>query len=183
MSQNTKLKAVNPANTEDGLPIKKQKQFKTSELKDKLVEGLRGAYWSEKVQLKLIPRLIKRLESEELILQLKAHLKLTKSHVKRLEDMFDYLGRRAKSIKNKSIMGLISEARSSYSKRGVGMSQDAHILADIVRIEYFEMASYKLLSQLATALGEKDIAVLLEITLAQERDAMTKFDAVPTYNN
>lgn len=70
--------------------------------------------------------------------------------------------------------GLIKEGESILEETEPGPVRDAGIISASQKIEHYEIASYGTLVAFARILGEEEVAVLLEETLAEEKEADVK---------
>ena len=90
------------SSTNAGMPSSQLMTLFEAELKD--------IYWAEKALTKAIPKMIKNATSEELIEALENHLQETLEQVKRVEQVFEIIGKRAVAKKCEAMDGLIREA-------------------------------------------------------------------------
>jgi len=77
--------------------------------------------------------------------------------------------------------GLIEEGEEALSEKDASAVRDAQIIGSAQRIEHYEMAAYGTARSLAEALGENDVAELLQSTLDEEGAAdekLTNFSVV-----
>ena len=76
-------------------------EFFTDELKD--------IYWAEKHLVKTLPKMQKAATSQELQDAIADHLEVTKTHVTRLEQVFEMLGEKAQAKKCDAMAGITEE--------------------------------------------------------------------------
>ncbi len=140
-------------------------------LRDLFIEELKDIYWAEKAIVKAIPKMVSKATGNELVLALEEHLTSTRTHIKRLDRVFDLIGEEVAEKKSKAIQGLIEEAENLLKdldkERPI---RDAGIIAAAQKVEHYEIASYGTLVSFATMLGESDIAELLSETLNDEKE-------------
>lgn len=67
--------------------------------------------------------------------------------------------------------GLIKEGQSIMEETEMGPVRDAGIIAASQKIEHYEIATYGTLCAFAKTLGEDEAAEILEMTLAEEKEA------------
>ena len=79
-------------------------------LRELFVNELKDIYWAEKALTKAIPKMIKNATAPELVDALTGHLKVTKEHVTRLENVFSSIGEKAAARKCEAMEGLTREA-------------------------------------------------------------------------
>lgn len=135
------------------------------------VDELQDIYWAEKALTKAIPLMIKNATAVELTEALTEHLKVTKEHVERLEEVFSSIDESAKGKKCEAMEGLLKEAKEIMLQTEKGMVRDAGIILASQKVEHYEIATYGTLCTFAKTLGENDAASLLHETLEEEKDA------------
>jgi ferritin-like metal-binding protein YciE len=153
-------------------------KMQSSQLMKLFEDQLKDIYWAEKALTKAIPKMIKNATSEELIDALENHLSETNEQVKRAEQVFDTIGKKATAKKCEAMEGLIMEAEEIMEECEVGPMCDAGIIAAAQKVEHYEIASYGTLRQFAETLGLEDAVELLEATLEEEKGADEKLTEV-----
>ncbi|MCG9792187.1 YciE/YciF ferroxidase family protein [Flavobacterium algicola] len=156
----------------------KAKSSAASGLNDLFEDSLKDIYWAEKALTKAIPKMVKNATSEELIDSLNSHLTETEEQVKRLEKVFEIIGKKATAKKCDAMAGLIEEGKSIMEETELGVVRDAGIIAASQKIEHYEIATYGTLRQFAETLGFAEAATLLEQTLDEEKGADLKLTEV-----
>jgi ferritin-like metal-binding protein YciE len=68
-------------------------------LKDLFEDGLKDIYWAEKALVKSLPKMHKNATDKKLKLAIENHLLETEVHVKRLEECFKSLKKKAQAKK------------------------------------------------------------------------------------
>lgn len=142
-------------------------------LRELFVDSLKDIYWAEKALTKALPKMAKNATSENLIKAINDHLAVTEEQVARLEKVFKSVGEKATAKKCDAMEGLIKEGESIMQETAPGAVRDAGIIAASQKIEHYEIATYGTLAAFATTLGEDDAVLLLEKTLAEEKEADT----------
>jgi len=140
-------------------------------LRELFVDSLKDIYWAEKALVKALPKMAKNATSENLITAINEHLSVTQEQVARLEEVFKSVGEKAAAKKCDAMEGLIKEGESIIEETEAGPVRDAGIIAASQKIEHYEIATYGTLAAFATTLGEDDAVLLLEKTLAEEKQA------------
>jgi ferritin-like metal-binding protein YciE len=144
-----------------GSPLEK---FFLNELKD--------IYNAEQQLLKALPEMQKAATTEELEDALEDHLKQTERHVKRLEKVFQLIGKSPIGKKCEAMEGLIKEGKAVINDTKEGsMTRDAALIIGAQKIEHYEIATYGGLVQLAITMGLHKAADMLEKTLNEEEEA------------
>lgn len=140
------------------------KEFFTDEIKD--------IYWAEKHLVKTLPKMAKAATSGELKGAINDHLEVTKTHVSRLEEVFNLLGEKAQAKKCEAMEGITKEGESILEDTETGTStRDVGIILAAQKVEHYEISTYGGLAQLATTLGLSEVASLLTQTLVEEKEA------------
>src|SRR6185436_1700373 len=152
--------------------------MQSSQLMKLFEDELKDVYWSEKALTKAIPKMIKNATSEELIEALENHLAETEEQVKRVEQVFEALGKKATAKKCEAMEGLIKEAEEIMEECEEGPMCDAGIISAGQKVEHYEIASYGTLRQFAETLGLDDAVQLLQATLDEEKAADEKLTEV-----
>jgi ferritin-like metal-binding protein YciE len=74
--------------------------------------------------------------------------------------------------------GLIEEAKEMMDEIKTPEVLDAALIVGAQKVEHYEIASYGSVHALAQALGQKEVAQLLEQTLEEEKAADKKLNAL-----
>ncbi|WP_153799791.1 YciE/YciF ferroxidase family protein [Foetidibacter luteolus] len=152
-------------------------------LKEFFAEELKDIYWAEKHITKALPKMQKAATSEELVACFEEHLEQTKTHVERLEQVFELLGKKPQAKKCDAIEGITMEAESVIEDTEAGTStRDVGLILSAQKVEHYEIATYGGLAQLATTLGLDDIAEILQQTLEEEKQTDQKLTGAAENN-
>ncbi len=152
------------------LPAKKDA---ADQLEDFMIDAMKDMYWAEKNILKEIPKMIKNSTSAKLKDAIRNHQGETETQVKRLEEAFSSIGRKAQAAKCEAMDGLLKEAKSIMEETEPGAVRDAGIIAAIQKVEHYEIASYGTIATYADLLGHKEALRLFRESLAEEKKADT----------
>jgi ferritin-like metal-binding protein YciE len=121
------------------------------------LDTLKDIYYAEKQIFKSLPKMAKAANSDQLRAAFEMHHNETDGQIKRLEQIFEQIGKPA---------------------RGKGEpALDAGLLAAAQAVEHYEISRYGTLKNWAGKLGMQDAVKLLDQTLAEEKktdDALTK---------
>ncbi|AWG21105.1 hypothetical protein FFWV33_05935 [Flavobacterium faecale] len=147
-------------------------------LNDLFEDSLKDIYWAEKALTKALPKMAKNASHKDLIDSLNSHLTETEEQIKRLEKVFELIGKKATAKKCDAMAGLIEEGKSIMEETELGNVRDAGIIAASQKIEHYEIATYGTLRQFAETLGFAEVATLLEQTLEEEKGADIKLTEV-----
>jgi ferritin-like metal-binding protein YciE len=142
-----------------------------------LEEDLKDIYDFEKRLVRAIPKMAKAANSEELRSGLMEHLEATKTHVQRIEQIFDLLDLPAKAKTCEGMKGIIAEGEEALGEVD-GPLGDVAIASAARRVEHYEMAAYAGARAIAEQLGNGEVASLLQETWDEEREADEKLSQV-----
>jgi ferritin-like metal-binding protein YciE len=138
--------------------------------KDLFVKELRDIYDAEKQLTKALPKMAKAAESDELRSAFEEHREQTLGQIERIEQVFEMLGERAKSIPCKGMKGLVEEGSEIMQEDGEGAVLDAGLIGAAQKVEHYEIAAYGTLITYANLMGNEDIGDLLGETLNEEKE-------------
>ncbi len=142
-----------------------------SMLKEFFIDELKDIYWAEKHLVKTLPKMKKAATSTELQDAFADHLEVTKTHVTRLEQAFENLGKKAQAKKCEAMEGITKEGESIIEDTEEGTStRDVGLILAAQKVEHYEISTYGGLHQLAITLGLDEIADLLAQTLEEEKE-------------
>ena len=131
---------------------------------------LRDLYNAEHHLLKALPKMAKAASSEELKDTFEKHLEQTKSHVKRLEQVFEGLNEKPKGKTCHAMKGLVQEGSEILQQDGEESILDAGIIVADQKVEHYEIAGYGSVRTFAHLLGQNKAAELLQTTLDEESE-------------
>jgi ferritin-like metal-binding protein YciE len=140
-------------------------------LNDLFLHFLHDVYYAERQLVKALPKMAKSAEAPALKAAFTEHQKETVHHVERLEQVFEQLEQRAKTIPCEAIKGLIEEAEEVIAETQAGPVRDAGLIACAQAVEHYEMARYTSLIAWAHASGHSNVITLLQQTLDEEKRA------------
>jgi ferritin-like metal-binding protein YciE len=145
---------------------------------DLFLHVLQDIYYAEQQIVKSLPDMIEKATNRELTAGLKAHLEETKGHVRRLEQMFEILGEKAKGTKCPAIDGILEEANDIVGEVDDKHVLDAAIVAATQAVEHYEITRFGTLIAWADEMGHTAVSRLLKATLAEEKAADKKLSAI-----
>ena len=142
-------------------------------------DGIKDIYWAENHLVKTLPKMQQAASSKTLVAAIGNHLEETKTHVTRLEQIFELLGEKAQAQKCDAMEGLAKEGEGIIESTEAGTAtRDVGIILASQKVEHYEIATYGGLTQLAQTLGLDDVAKLLYQTLTEEKAADQKLTEV-----
>jgi ferritin-like metal-binding protein YciE len=136
-------------------------------LKNLYIVELNTLYDCEAQLLKALPRFIQRVSNVGLRKGFTQHLEETKTHLERLDQLFDDMGGRPKTRKCKGMRAILEEGEEVLAEPP-GELLDAAMIGAAQHIEHYEIAGYGCARTYASLLGDNDGAELLQLTLDEE---------------
>ncbi len=143
------------------------KDIKTMD--DLFVHQLKDVYYAEKRIIGALEEMIGKASSGELRDAFERHMVQTRSHVSRLEQVFQQHGVEPETTKCPAIDGIIDEADDVSSEVEDKRVLDAALIAAAQAVEHYEIARYGTLVAWANTLGRADCASILQQTLDEEK--------------
>jgi ferritin-like metal-binding protein YciE len=140
------------------------------------VEQLQDLYDAEQRITKALPKMAAAAHNPNLRSAFEEHLRQTENQVKRLERVFQTLGKSAQTKTCEAMKGLIEEGSEIVSGKGDPDVKDAALIAAAQRVEHYEISAYGTARTFAQRLGKSEAARLLEETLAEEKDTDKKLN-------
>jgi ferritin-like metal-binding protein YciE len=150
------------------------KDIKT--LDELFVHMLRDIYYAENQIVKNLPDMVKKATDPALKQGFETHLKETKNHVTRLEQVFQMHGVEAKAVDCPAIDGILEKASDVAGEVGDKAVLDAALIAAAQAVEHYEITRYGTLIAWAKELGRNDCASVLQQTLEEEKAADNKLN-------
>jgi len=132
-----------------------------------LINELKDIYSAEKQITRALPKMAKQASNTELKTAFETHLKETEGQIKRLDRVFEILGKTSGGKTCKGMQGLIEEG-TEVMQETEGEVSDAALIAAAQKVEHYEIASYGSVRTWAQIMGQKEIADLLQQTLEEE---------------
>jgi ferritin-like metal-binding protein YciE len=135
------------------------------------VKELKEIYDAEKQIVKALPELAKAANSSHLKEALHQHLKETKEHVRRLEEISNIIGEDLTGVSNEGMKALLKEGSKIAKSQLDPLLRDAALIDAAQHVEHFEIASYGTLKAFAKHLKMTDVFNLLDDTSQEEGNA------------
>ena len=152
------------------MPIKSMEDLYVNELKD--------LYSAEKQILRALPRMAKAATHPELRQAFEEHITVTEEQVRRLETIFDDLGKAPRGKKCRGMEGLIEEGKEMLEEAEDDDVLDAGLIGAAQRVEHYEIAGYGTARTFAQELGYKEHARILQQTLDEEGETDKRLSAI-----
>lgn len=152
---------------------------KMSDPRHLFLHELGDVLYAEKTLVKALPKLQEEASDAELASGFADHLEETRQHVKNLEQAFEALGEPAKAEKCPGIEGIKKEHDDFVANESPTPEVlDAFLTGAGARTEHYEIAAYEGLVTMASAMGEDNVASLLNENLEQEKAALAKMQTI-----
>ena len=111
----------------------------------------------------------KAANSDDLRAAFEQHLDQTETHVERLDEIFELLGKAARGKKCDAIEGIIDEGEEIMEEYAGTPALDAGLLAAAQAVEHYEISRYGTLKAWARKLNMPEAIKLLDQTLTEEK--------------
>ena len=153
-------------------------------LEDLFHHQLKDIYSAEKQLIKALGNFRDEAYDNDLKDAFDDHLEETKEHKNHLDDIAQQLDIDLSGVVCKAMQGLIEEIGSFISEDAAPEIKDAGLIAEVQRIEHYEISVYGTLVEYAKALNHKDVSKKLQKILDQEASADKKLSklAMKTIN-
>jgi ferritin-like metal-binding protein YciE len=148
--------------------------MKLASLHELFVTELHDVYDAEHQLVKALPKMAGKASHQELKNAINQHLEQTRNQARRLEEVFESLGEKARGQKCQGVRGIIEEGEDLASKTGDPSTIDAGIIASAQKVEHYEIAAYGSLCAWAEIMGHQRELQLLKQTLQEEKEADQK---------
>ena len=140
---------------------------------------LRYAYDCEqKLVKKGLPTMIEAASSPQLRSALEQHLEETRTHVRRVEQVFSAIKAEPKTEDNDVLDELTSAAKDLVGDIEAATLKDAALILSGNQVEHYEIAVYGSLVAFAQQLGLQEAVGLLQKTLEEEKAADAKLTQI-----
>jgi ferritin-like metal-binding protein YciE len=147
-------------------------------MKELMIEELREIYHAERLALRAYPGLRKALKTPSLRDAVEHHMEQTKEQVERLGQIFEMMDARTRGKTSHAMQGLIEESQEHIDADLPPELLEVMLVADLQKMEHFEIAAYGSAKAHAEALGLQKAADLLEETLNEEKQTDTLLNQI-----
>jgi len=150
--------------------------MKIENLSDLFLHTVKDIYFAENQIVKALPKMVKAADSKELARAFEAHLEETKEQIKRLEQVFELLGKKPVGEKCPAIEGILKEGEELMKEIKDPDTRDAAMIAAAQAVEHYEITRYGTLVSWGALLGLPEAVKILSVTLKEEHGADTKLN-------
>ncbi|GBQ30953.1 ferritin-like domain-containing protein [Gluconacetobacter azotocaptans] len=147
-------------------------------MNDLFIHQLKDILYAEKRIVNTLPAMIDKASSMDLKTGLRDHLDQTRTHIARLEQVFQMHGIAPSTVKCPAIDGILDEADDISGEVDDKSVLDAAIVSSAQAVEHYEITRYGTLVAWAKELGRPDCAAILHETLEEEKDADRKLSTI-----
>jgi ferritin-like metal-binding protein YciE len=147
-------------------------------MNDLFVHQLQDIYYAEQQLVKALPKMAKKATDPQLKQGFLTHLDETKTHVQRLEQVFQMHGAKVKAVDCPAIDGIIEEADDVAGEVDDKNVLDAALINAAQAAEHYEIVRYGSLIAWARQLGRNDCASILQKTLDEEKTTDKKLTSL-----
>jgi len=134
------------------------------------VHELSEVYDAEKRFIESQQEMVEHATDQELKGAIQEHLEQTRQHAVNVERVFTELGQDAHRETNEVAQGLVSEAQEGMQEAQSDALCDATIVSAVIKVEHFEMGSYRSLVTAAHLMGQTESERLLRENMQQEEE-------------
>ncbi len=154
--------------------------MKLNSLHDLYLAELKDLYDGEERITKALPKMAEAANSAELRSAFEQHLEQTRTHVQRLERIFQLMDETPKGQKCKGLVGIIDEGEDMIDEGEDAPAAvcDAALISAAQRVEHYEIAAYGTVRTFARRLGYEDHAQILNETLQEEGETDKKLTSL-----
>lgn len=142
--------------------------MKITNLEDLYKDLLKDLHSAETQIEEALPRMARAAQSSELKRGFEEHLKQTRQHAKRIQEIFQELDGSPRGKKCVGMEGLLKEGEELMKEDVSPDVLDAGLIAAAQKVEHYEIASYGTARTYAEMLGYTDAAQMLQQTLDEE---------------
>ena len=145
--------------------------------RDILVNELKEIHSAERQLSRVVPKLMKRVESEPLRQMLEQRLRQGEILIEGLDEAFGQMEVTKARPKNVAVEGLIEDINQHLEEIKEANLLDPVLLASIQKVEHYCIAAWGTARSLADRQGEQDVVKLMEQALSEGKqydDEMTQ---------
>ena len=145
---------------------------------DLFVHALQDMYYAERQSERALPDMVQKASDGELKKAFQTHLRQTKTHIKRLEQVFKKLKLKPSGTDCPAIDGILNEANEIAADVRDKVVMNAALIGAAQAVEHYEITRYGTLIAWAKALGHTDAAQLFAANLREEKATDKKLNGI-----
>ncbi len=139
---------------------------------------LRDVYDAENKMLNSLQTMAKKVPHPELSKSFEQHRQTTQTQIERLEQVFQLIDRAPRREACEGINGLIKEFSEFVKENPSEEVLNVFATSAAMKVEEYEVVSYKSLIKLADLLGLTEAATLFEQTLREEQETAQELETM-----
>jgi len=143
--------------------------MKITSLEEVLEDELKDIYSAETQLIKVLPKMAKAAQSNDLRMAFEKHLEQTRMHAQRIEELCNDLNIKPRGKKCIGMQGLIEEGKEVLQSDADPEPLQAALIGTAQRVEHYEIAAYGTARAHARQLGYLKAVDLLTQTLEEEK--------------
>ncbi len=143
---------------------------------EKYLHELGDIYDAENRFLKAQQAMLKATTDATLKAGIEQHVAESEQQVANLEQVFQLLGEKAKAEPCDAAKGIVTEGQKNLKEAGTDEIRDCLIGSSLMKVEHYEIVSYRGLVLGAEQMGNKEAAALLAQNLKQEEQTAAKLE-------
>ena len=137
-------------------------------LQEKLLTELADIYDAEHQFLEAQQQMLQQASDQQLKGMLQTHIDQTQQQIQNLEQIYNQVGQQPERQTCEAAQGLVAEGQKKVQEAQEGPIRDTFINGAQLKVEHYEVASYRGLLTGAQQMGQNEIAGLLLQNLQQE---------------
>lgn len=141
-----------------------------SDAQELFVHELGEVYDAEHLFIEGQQEMAENATDEDLKGAIQEHLAQTRQHAVNIERIFTELGKEAHRQTNEAAQGLVGDAQEGIQEARGDALRDAAIVSAVIKVEHFEMGSYRSLVTAANLMGQTEVERLLRENMQQEEE-------------
>lgn len=150
----------------------------TDTLEELFEHELRDLYDAEHKLVRALDAMAKKTPDETLSLGFSQHRDTTKEQIKRLEQVFELLGKKPRREPCRGINGLLQEFTKFVSdEKPSDEVLNTFAIGAGLKVEHYEIVAYESMLRLADSIGLSDAIEPLRRNLIEERNTARELDA------
>ena len=143
---------------------------------EKFMHELGDIYDAENRFLKGQQEMLKAATDPTLKAGIEQHIAESEQQVENLRQVFELLGEKAKAEACDAAKGIVTEGQKNLKEAGTDPIRDCLIGSSLMKVEHYEIVSYRGLILGAQEMGNKEAVALLEQNLKQEEQTAAKLE-------
>ncbi len=153
----------------------------STKARELLEHGLKDMYDAEHRFTQALGTMMENAHDRSLVEGFRRHREITRGHVQRLERAFEEIGTRPQRVECPAAKGLVRAYEKFVDEEGAADGfHDAFAASAGLKVEHYEIASYRTLIDLAEFCAYDGAAKLLKQNLAEEEQAAAEMQTVST---